>query len=84
MGSMMRINIATWICLVFCTAVVSGGALRAAESASGDWIGTWTAVPQPYMPAALLTFRNQTVRLIAHSSIGGRSVPVTRLLLDAH
>jgi lysophospholipase L1-like esterase len=35
------------------------------------WIGTWAAAPQPFMPGGLKTFRNQTLRLIIHTSIGG-------------
>ena len=35
------------------------------------WIGTWAAAPQPFMPGGLKTFRNQTLRLIVHTSIGG-------------
>ena len=35
------------------------------------WIGTWAAAPQAFMPGSLKEFRNQTLRLIVHTSIGG-------------
>jgi hypothetical protein len=42
-----------------------------AQERGNRWIGTWAAAPQPFMPGSLQTFRNQTVRLIVHTSIGG-------------
>src|SRR5437899_6334168 len=36
------------------------------------WIGTWATAPQPSMPGAVQTFRNQTLRLIVHTSAGGQ------------
>jgi len=47
------------------------GAARDMEGRDNAWIGTWAAAPQPFMPGSLETFRNQTVRLIVHSSVGG-------------
>jgi len=35
------------------------------------WVGTWATAPQPYMPGTLKTFKNQTLRLIVHTSAGG-------------
>jgi len=40
------------------------------------WIGTWAAAPQPSMPGGLESFRNQSLRLIVHTSAGGRKVRV--------
>lgn len=40
------------------------------------WIGTWATAPQPAMPAAILSLRNQTLRLIAHASVGGARVRI--------
>ena len=37
------------------------------------WVGTWTTTPAPVEGVAL---RDQTVRMIAHVSIGGRSLRV--------
>ncbi|HTD28754.1 MAG TPA: SGNH/GDSL hydrolase family protein, partial [Xanthomonadaceae bacterium] len=55
-------------------ALTSAATARSTHVQSDNWIGTWSAAPQPFMPAALVTFRNQTVRLIAHASVGGGSV----------
>src|SRR4051812_25243146 len=38
-----------------------------------DWIGTWTASPSDANPSG---FTDQTLRLIVHTSIGGREVRV--------
>jgi lysophospholipase L1-like esterase len=35
------------------------------------WVGTWATAPQPFMPGALETFRNESLRLIVHTSAGG-------------
>src|ERR1700745_1091160 len=40
------------------------------------WIGTWATAAQPFLPKALQTFQNQTVRLIVHTSIGGTKVRI--------
>jgi lysophospholipase L1-like esterase len=40
------------------------------------WIGTWAAAPQPCMPGSLQTFRNQSLRLIVHTSAGGTKVRI--------
>lgn len=41
------------------------------------WIGTWATAPQPFMPGTLQTFRNQSLRLIVHTSAGGTKVRIT-------
>ena len=46
-----------------------GGA--GAQGSGLRWTGTWAAAPQPFLPGSLQTFRNQTIRLIVHTSIGG-------------
>ncbi|HEY6306654.1 MAG TPA: SGNH/GDSL hydrolase family protein [Candidatus Angelobacter sp.] len=40
------------------------------------WIGTWAASPQPFLPGTLQTFRNQSLRLIVHTSAGGTRVRI--------
>jgi len=40
------------------------------------WVGTWAAAPQAPLPGALQTFRNQTLRLIVHTSVGGTQVRI--------
>jgi lysophospholipase L1-like esterase len=36
-----------------------------------QWIGTWATAAQPFLPKSLQTYRNQTLRLIVHTSAGG-------------
>jgi lysophospholipase L1-like esterase len=48
------------------------GASRDSES----WIGTWATAPQPFLPRSIQTFRNQTLRLIVHTSAGGTRVRI--------
>lgn len=40
------------------------------------WIGTWATAPQSFTPETLQTFRNQSLRLIVHTSAGGTQVRV--------
>ncbi len=47
-----------------------------AQASGTRWIGTWAAAPQPSMPGGLETFRNQTLRLIIHTSIGGTKLRI--------
>ena len=44
--------------------------------ASTRWIGTWAAAPQHFIPKSLQSFRNQSLRLIVHISIGGTKVRI--------
>src|SRR5437868_12238609 len=41
-----------------------------------QWIGTWATAPQPAIPRNLQTFRNQSLRLIVHTSAGGTKVRI--------
>jgi len=40
------------------------------------WIGTWAAAPEASIPGRAEAFRNQTLRLIVHTSAGGTTVRV--------
>jgi hypothetical protein len=40
------------------------------------WIGTWATAAQPFIPNSLQTYRNQTLRLIVHTSAGGHKVRI--------
>src|SRR5580765_6115644 len=40
------------------------------------WIGTWAAAPQPPVPGRVETFRNQSLRLVVHTSTGGAKVRI--------
>jgi len=44
--------------------------------AQNNWIGTWTASPQSAPRGQVGTFHNQTVRLIVHTSAGGKTVRI--------
>ena len=41
-----------------------------------QWIGTWAAAPQRPIQVAVQSFRNQTLRLIVHTSAGGKKVRI--------
>jgi len=56
----------------------ASGIARSAE-ADGDgkqWIGTWATAAQPFLPKSLQTYRNQSLRLIVHTSAGGTKVRI--------
>lgn len=40
------------------------------------WIGTWSAAAQSPPPSSILRVRNQTLRLIAHTSVGGARIRI--------
>ena len=40
------------------------------------WIGTWATAPEPSLPGHPQTFRNQSLRLIVHTSAGGTKVRI--------
>ncbi|HBB95020.1 MAG TPA: hypothetical protein DC054_06490 [Blastocatellia bacterium] len=40
------------------------------------WIGTWATAPQPSLPGNRQIFRNQSLRLIVHTSVGGTKVRI--------
>lgn len=48
----------------------------AQESKGKQWIGTWATAPQPPEPGHVKSFRNQTLRLIVHTSAGGTRVRI--------
>lgn len=41
-----------------------------------QWIGTWATSPQHFIPGSIQTFRNQSLRLIVHTSVGGEKVRI--------
>jgi lysophospholipase L1-like esterase len=64
------------VAAVALTAAFAVAPARAGQQGSARWIGTWATAPQPSMPGAVQTFRNQTLRLIVHTSIGGARVRI--------
>lgn len=72
-----------WILLllVLATLVVRSSSSTIVLSAGSKqdntrWIGTWAAAPQHFIPRSLQTFRNQTLRLFVHTSVGGMKVRI--------
>jgi len=56
---------------------VTPGVMRQALAASENWTATWGTAPAGPPPAAsALAFNNQTLRLIAHTSIGGNRLRI--------
>jgi lysophospholipase L1-like esterase len=81
-------NRRNWQMFLLCATVAVAGvsltiAPARAQSAGGDWIGTWAASPQPVWAADFpvptnmpRNLRDQTLRQIAHVSLGGGQVRV--------
>jgi len=60
------------VALVIAVSISPATAAGADANASRQaWIGTWATAAQPNMPGAIQSFRNQTLRLIVHTSAGG-------------
>jgi lysophospholipase L1-like esterase len=59
------------------SSVASGTASSAdADRDAKQWIGTWATAAQPFLPKSLQTYRNQSLRLIVHTSAGGTKVRI--------
>lgn len=77
-----------WIVCATALFLIAGGACVKPSSAaspinpgavperSANWIGTWATAAQPFVPSALQTYQNQTLRLIVHTSAGGTKVRI--------
>ncbi|HLZ11897.1 MAG TPA: SGNH/GDSL hydrolase family protein [Candidatus Acidoferrum sp.] len=75
----MRISF--WASLSISALTLSGLATQAiaADNKADNarvWIGAWATAAQPSLPTALQTFRNETLRLIVHTSAGGHKVRI--------
>src|SRR5262245_3833715 len=46
------------------------------DRGTARWIGTWATAAQPFLPNSLETYHNQTLRLIVHTTAGGRKVRI--------
>jgi lysophospholipase L1-like esterase len=80
-GALTAVNRARGGILVVAAFVIAAVSLANAAEASANangqvWIGTWATAAQPAMPGALQNFRNQTLRLIVHTSAGGRKARI--------
>jgi lysophospholipase L1-like esterase len=74
-------NTCLWLFLVLALAVLGSSnppsASRAAvQGREQHWIGTWATAAQPARPANSQTFRNQTLRLVVHTSAGGKRLRI--------
>jgi lysophospholipase L1-like esterase len=65
------------LCAIALFALAFLAATPAARAAGGGaWTGTWAASPQPPTPGGVARYDNQTLRLIVHTSLGGRKVRI--------
>jgi lysophospholipase L1-like esterase len=89
LAALNRCNFKMWMvratALLFATGVTSAllgsTASGIASGADADrhgkqWVGTWATSAQPFVPASLQTYRNQSLRLIVHTSVGGPKVRI--------
>jgi lysophospholipase L1-like esterase len=53
-----------------------GSACAPVEEEKEHWVGTWAAAPQPALPGDPVILRDQQLRLIVHTSIGGGKVRI--------
>jgi lysophospholipase L1-like esterase len=71
------VRLAPWMLLVPALAIVGSAASSDDVNRNGkQWIGTWAAAAQPQRPGSLLSLKNQSLRLIVHTSAGGTKVRV--------
>src|SRR5512144_2298978 len=54
-----------------CSLLLLATPATASDAGEVHWVGTWAAAAQHWLPGRLVNFRNQTVRLVVHTSIGG-------------
>jgi lysophospholipase L1-like esterase len=55
---------------------ISNSLVVVKEHNAQRWIGTWGAAPQRSVKGRVQTFRNQTLRLIVHTSAAGKTVRI--------
>jgi lysophospholipase L1-like esterase len=66
-----------WMLLVSALTILTTADPAIASGAEGKrWIGTWAAAAQPSVPGTPQSFKNQTLRLIIHTSAGGMKVRI--------
>lgn len=68
------VSIATVMVVVLI--IVEAASAAQANLAREHWIGTWATAPQPALPGEIDTFRNETLRLIVHTSAEGKEVRI--------
>jgi lysophospholipase L1-like esterase len=88
-ASRNRWNLKLWIVCAFALLLVGeaapenpGSQALAVRSgvahgqAAKQWIGTWATAAQAFLPSSLQTYRNQSLRLIVHTSAAGTNVRI--------
>src|SRR5690242_5852606 len=70
-----------WMLLVLAVAIAGAAnpVLTSAgndDQAGGHWVGTWATASQPSLPGNVRSFQSQSVRLIVHTSAGGKKVRI--------
>jgi lysophospholipase L1-like esterase len=70
----------TWVLIFAANAVAVLGSENPtgahADRGASHWAGTWAAAAQPFLPSSLEAYRNQSLRLIVHTSTGGTRVRI--------
>jgi lysophospholipase L1-like esterase len=65
----LALAVPTWVSLEATSNAGPAGSDR-------PWIGTWATAAQPFLPGALQTYHNQTLRLIVHTSAAGKKLRI--------
>ena len=66
------------VALPFLSATLSAAEPASArDESTANWIGTWAVAAQGQLPGPPKTYRNQTLRLIVHTSVAGARIRVT-------
>jgi len=67
----------TWSCtLACCLLLLPKLAAAPRDAGQNTWVGTWATAPQAAPHGKLQTLHNQTVRLIVHTSVGGKKARI--------
>ncbi|MGD1210962.1 MAG: SGNH/GDSL hydrolase family protein [Candidatus Acidiferrales bacterium] len=77
LGSRWRVWFCAWLVFTL-TLLETGSAVAAGPKAGEHWVGTWSASPEAAAGGIGSNdgFDNQTLRMIVHTSVGGRRVRV--------
>ena len=62
--------------LLYCLMALLSALAMAQHPGGTRWIGTWATAPQAPQPGRVQSFHNQTLRLIVHTSAGGKKVRI--------
>ncbi len=71
----MKVYLRKLVPIALLVAAQQAGAIGAGQG-QANWVGTWTAAPQAFVPGALATYDKQTLRLIVHGSIAGKQLRI--------